>query len=44
MNTATYSCDTAYILEGDSTRTCEVTEQNTGTWSPAAPTCRARGI
>ena len=33
--TATYSCNTGYILVGDSTRTC----QATGKWSGSAPTC-----
>ena len=33
--TATYSCNTAYNLVGDSTRTC----QATGVWSGSAPTC-----
>ena len=33
--TATYSCNTGYTLVGDSTRTCEATEN----WSGDAPTC-----
>ena len=33
--TATYSCDTGYLLMGDSTRTC----QATGVWSGSEPTC-----
>ena len=33
--TATYSCNTAYNLVGDSTRTC----QATGNWSGSEPTC-----
>ena len=33
--TATYSCNTGYNLVGDSTRTCEATEN----WSGSAPTC-----
>ena len=33
--TATYSCNTGYNLEGDSTRTCEAA----GVWSGSAPTC-----
>ena len=34
--TATYSCNTGYSLEGDSTRTC----QTTGVWSRSAPICQ----
>ena len=34
---ATYSCNTGYILVGDSTRTC----QATGVWSGSAPTCQS---
>ena len=34
--TATYSCDTGYNLVGDSTRTCQATEE----WSGTAPTCQ----
>ena len=34
--TATYSCNTGYNLEGNRTRTC----QATGNWSESAPTCR----
>ena len=34
--TATYSCDTGYILVGNRTRTCEAT----GNWSGSAPTCQ----
>ena len=33
--TATYSCNTGYILVGRNTRTC----QATGLWSGGAPTC-----
>ena len=33
--TATYSCDTGYILVGDSTRSC----QATGLWSGSIPIC-----
>ena len=33
--TATYSCDTGYKLEGDSTRMCQATE----VWSGSAPIC-----
>ena len=33
--TATYRCNTGYTLVGDSTRTCQVT----GNWSGSAPTC-----
>ena len=36
--TATYSCDTGYILMGDSTRTC----QATGRWSGNTPTCQGK--
>ena len=35
--TATYSCDTGYILVGDNTRTC----QATGVWSRSEPTCQS---
>ena len=35
MNTATYTCDDGYTLNGTSTRTC----QASGTWSLTAPTC-----
>ena len=34
--TATYSCNTAYNLVGDSARTCQVR----GNWSGSAPTCQ----
>ena len=34
--TATYSCDTGYILDANNTRTC----QATGVWSGSAPTCQ----
>ena len=34
--TATYSCDTGYILVGDNTRIC----QATGAWSGSEPTCQ----
>ena len=33
--TATYSCNTGYNLVGNSTRTCQATEN----WSRSAPTC-----
>ena len=36
MSTADYSCDTGYVIEGQSTRMCQVD----GTWSGSAPTCR----
>ena len=35
--TATYSCNTAYNLVGDNTRTC----QATGEWSGSEPTCQS---
>ena len=35
-HTATYGCNTGYILVGDSTRTC----QATGNWNGSAPTCQ----
>ena len=34
--TATHSCDTGYILMGESTRMC----QATGVWSGSAPICQ----
>ena len=34
--TATYSCNTGYILAGGITRTCLAT----GVWSGSAPTCQ----
>ena len=34
---ATYSCNTGYNLVGDSTRTCQTTEN----WSGSAPTCQS---
>ena len=37
--TATYSCDTGYNLDGGSTRTCEASGA-TGVWSGSAPTCQ----
>ena len=33
--TATYTCNTGYVLSGGSTRTCQVN----GEWSGNAPTC-----
>ena len=36
MSTATYSCDTGYVVEGQATRMC----QADGTWSGSEPTCR----
>ena len=35
MSTATYSCNSGYILSENETRTCEAS----GTWSDTAPTC-----
>ena len=32
---ATYSCNSGYVLEGESTRVC----QSNGKWSGEAPTC-----
>ena len=34
--TANYSCNTGYNLVGDSTRTCQATEE----WTGSAPTCQ----
>ena len=34
---ATYSCNTGYVLVGQTTRVCQDT--NGGTWSERAPTC-----
>lgn len=34
-DTASYSCDEGYVLEGDATRTCE----ESGDWSSSAPRC-----
>ena len=34
--TAIFSCDTGYNLDGDSNRTC----QATGMWSGSSPTCQ----
>ena len=34
-NTATYSCDPGYDLNGEMTRTCNASE----VWTPDAPTC-----
>ena len=38
--TATYSCNTGYNLVGDSTRTCQTTEN----WSGSVPTCQGMYI
>ena len=38
MNTATYTCDTGYILIGTSTRMC----QSDAVWSSATPTCESK--
>ena len=36
----TYSCDSAYILVGQATRTCEdVRGETIGTWSGTTPVC-----
>ena len=35
--TAIFSCDTGYNLDGDSNRTC----QATGMWSGSSPTCQS---
>ena len=35
--TAVYSCNPGYNLDGDSTRTC----QATGVWSGSVPTCKS---
>ena len=35
-DTATYSCNTGYNLDGSSTRRCS----STGSWSGSEPTCR----
>ena len=35
-HTATYSCNTGYILMGSNTRTCQATRK----WSDSAPTCQ----
>ena len=34
-DTATYSCNTGYVLTGATTRTCG----SNGMWTPVAPTC-----
>ena len=36
--TATYTCNTGYIVTGSSSRTCG----SDGLWSPAAPTCDSK--
>ena len=36
--TATYTCDTGYVLSGGNTRTCLAN----GMWSGIAPTCTGR--
>ena len=36
--TATYTCNTGYILNGPSSRTCG----SDGVWSPGAPTCDSK--
>ena len=35
MSTATYRCDSGFVLEGDSTRTCMANAE----WSGSEPTC-----
>ena len=37
-STATYTCNTRYIVTGSSSRTCG----SDGVWSPAAPTCDSK--
>ena len=37
---ASYTCNSGYELQGDSTRTC----QNNGQWSGDAPTCEREGM
>ena len=37
--TATYSCDTGYYVNGVTTRTC----QANSTWSEVEPTCEKKG-
>ena len=37
---ASYTCNSGYELQGDSTRIC----QNSGQWSGDAPTCEREGI
>ncbi len=36
MMTATYTCNTRYLLIGDASQTC----QATGVWSGSEPTCQ----
>ncbi len=38
--TATYTCDSGYILEGGSRRRC----QNNGKWTGTEPSCRSKPL
>jgi len=39
-STATYSCDTNYMITGATTRTCDTVDGNgLPQWAPEAPTC-----
>ncbi|XP_072164876.1 sushi, von Willebrand factor type A, EGF and pentraxin domain-containing protein 1-like [Diadema setosum] len=41
-DTATYSCNDGYDLEGEPTRTCESNNNDGVQWSGDAPTCKAK--